>query len=263
MDIATIIGVVSGLGLVLSAILLKASIVNFMDVSGVFIVFGGTTAATLNSFPMDSVLNAFKISIKVFFVQRIDYVKVLKELLTIAKLARKEGPLALEKYKTSDAFLKKGLRLVADGTNGSVIRAILVLERDAVEERHKESQLILEKMGDLAPAWGMIGTLIGLVIMLLNLDDPSSIGPAMAVALLTTFYGALWANFLLLPAATKLEQRTKREILRSNLIIETLGSISGNENPHVLQERLLGFLPTRDRRSALPGKPAKKERGAK
>ncbi|MBU2552441.1 MAG: MotA/TolQ/ExbB proton channel family protein [Proteobacteria bacterium] len=253
MDIATIIGVISGTGLVLASILLKASIVNFIDVSSIFIVFGGTFAATLNAFPLASVINAIKTSFKIFFGHRIDFVATLRDMLKVAVLARKEGMLALEKYKTDDMFLKKGLGLVADGTKGQVLREIMELERDITIERHEESQLILEKMGELAPAWGMIGTLIGLVIMLLSLSDPSSIGPAMAVALLTTFYGALWANFILLPAASKLEQRSKREALNTNLIIETLLSIADTENPRVLQERLLGFLPPKERQSALPG----------
>lgn len=257
MDIATLIGVIVGTGLVLSSILLKASILNFVDTSSILIVFGGTIAATLNSFPLSNVLGAFKISIKIFMVHKIDLVETLKDMLKISALARKEGPLALEKYETGNEFLKKGLALVADGTKGTAVKNIMELERDTIEERHGESQLILEKMGELAPAWGMIGTLIGLVIMLLKLDDPSSIGPAMAVALLTTFYGAMWANFLLLPAATKLEQRTKKEMLNNNLIIEALISIAENENPRLLQERLLGALPSRDRQAVLPAKASK------
>ena len=261
MDIATIIGVVTGAGLVLASILLKASISNFIDISSILIVFGGTVAATLNSFPLASVLNAFKTSLKIFFVHKINYVETLREMLRVAAIARKDGPLGLERHKTEDIFLKKGLALVADGTAGGVIRGIMEMERDTVEERHGESQLILEKMGDLAPAWGMIGTLIGLVIMLLNLQDPSSIGPAMAVALLTTFYGALWANFILLPAATKLEQRTKREILNNNLIIEALVAVAENENPRMIQEKLLGALPPKERQFAVanPKKGAQKK----
>jgi len=252
MDIGTIIGIVGGTVMLLAAILLKASLVNFIDLAGIFIVFGGTTASTLNAFPMQSVFHALRISIKIFFSHRIDYTGVLREMIKLSALARKNGPVAMEKYKTDDAFLKKALTLTADGTGGEVLRQILELEREAIEERHIESQVILEKMGDMAPAWGMIGTLIGLVIMLLNLSDPSTIGPAMAVALLTTFYGALWANFYLLPASSKLEQRTKKEIIKSNLIIETVVSISGNENPRILQERLLGFIPPRERQKALP-----------
>ncbi len=251
MDIGTIIGIISGLGLVLSAIMLKASIVNFFDISSILIVFGGTVAATLNSFSLASVIGALKSSVKVLFVQRIDYIETLREMLQVSTMARQQGSLALEKYKTEDGFLKKGLMLTADGMRGPDLRNVLTLEREATEERHAEGQEILEKMAELAPAWGMIGTLIGLVIMLLNLEDPSAIGPAMAVALLTTFYGALWANFMLMPAATKLEQRTKKEMVRFNMIIETMVSVSDAENPRLLQERLLSFLPPRDRQTAM------------
>ncbi|MEW5722034.1 MAG: MotA/TolQ/ExbB proton channel family protein [Thermodesulfobacteriota bacterium] len=259
MDIATIIGIISGLGLILASILINAPIKAFFDLPSVFIVFGGTIAATLNSFPLGSVINALKTSFKIFFGHRIDYIATMQEMLKIAQLARKNGPVALEKYKTEDKILQKGLMLAADGTRGRVLREILELERDTTEERHQESQTILEKMGDLAPAWGMIGTLIGLVIMLLNLSDPSSIGPSMAVALLTTFYGAFWANFYLLPAANKLEQRTKREVVNINLVIETLVSITEAENPRLLQERLLVFLPPRERQMAVPKKSVMKK----
>ncbi len=254
MDIATIIGVVAGTGLVIGSILLKTSIMAFIDVASLLIVGGGTLAATLNSFPLSSVIGALKTSIRILFAHRIDFVKTLQEMFQVATLARKEGPLGLEKHETSDAFLKKGLGLVADGTKGPAIKSIMEMERDAIEGRHGESQLILEKMGDLAPAWGMIGTLIGLVIMLLNLDDPSSIGPSMAVALLTTFYGALWANFMLIPAANKLEQRTNKEMIDNTIKITALVSIAENENPRILQEGLLGMLPPKDRQAAVPVK---------
>jgi chemotaxis protein MotA len=263
MDLATLIGVICGLILVLSSILLKASITNFIDISSILIVFGGTIASTLNAFPLNGVITALKTSIKVIFGHKVDFIGTFQEMLKIASMARKEGPLALEKYKTEDMFLKKGMGLVADGTRGEVLQRILELERDAIEQRHGEIQSILEKMGELAPAWGMIGTLIGLVIMLLKLDDPSSIGPAMAVALLTTFYGALWANFILIPAASKLEVRTKIEVQRLNLIIETMMSMAETENPRLLQERLLGLMTPKDRLAAIPTKGGPATNGAK
>ena len=263
MDIGTLIGVVGGLVLIVVAILLKASLSSFYDTTGIIIVFGGTIAATLASFPMESVIHAMKTSIKIFFSHRIDQKAVLKEMILLASVARKQGAVAMEKYKTKNQFLKKAVLLSADGTKPDILKSILELERDSIEERHVETQVILEKMGDLAPAWGMIGTLVGLVIMLLNLDNPASIGPAMAVALLTTFYGAFWANFFLIPASSKLEQRTKRETLSNNLVIETMVSIGQNESPLILQERLLGFLPSKERKSALPGKGGKKKGSAK
>jgi chemotaxis protein MotA len=254
MDLASIIGLVVGTGLILAAILLKASITNFVDISSILIVFGGTISATMISFPLPNVIQTGKTFTRIFFGHTVDLTSTVQEMMKIATLARKEGPLALEKYKVDDVFLQKGLGLVADGTRGEVLQHMLSIERDYVEERHGESQAVLEKMGELAPAWGMIGTLIGLVIMLLKLDDPSSIGPAMAVALLTTFYGAVWANFILIPAAKKLETRTKKEVQRFNLIIETMLSIGEVENPRLLQERLLGMLPPKDRLEAAPPK---------
>ena len=254
MDLGTIIGIVAGIVLILSAIMINASIMNFIDIPSILIVIGGTTSATLVSFPLKSVFSALKISIKILFGYKISFIETLQEMIKISMVARKEGPLALEKYDTDDEFLKKGLMLVADGTKGDVLRRMLELERDALEERHTEVQSILEKMGELAPAWGMIGTLIGLVIMLLKLDDPSSIGPAMAVALLTTFYGAVWANFILIPAATKLQKRTGVEAQKFDLIIESMMSIAEVENPRLLQERLLGFLPPKDRQALSPDK---------
>lgn len=174
MDIATLIGVVGGLGLVIFAILLKASLLNFIDPASILIVFGGTTAATLISFSMASVLRTFKIMLTIFFSHQVNNIETLKEMINVSALARKDGQLALERYQTENRFLKKGLGLAADGTEGPVLRRVLEVERDAIIDRHNESQLILEKMGELAPAWGMIGTLIGLVIMLLSLEDPST-----------------------------------------------------------------------------------------
>lgn len=247
MEIGTLLGMIGGLGLVVLSISMKASILNFIDLPSIFIVFGGTIAATLNSFSLKSVINSQRTMIKLFFVHRIDVAATIREMVTISNMAKKQGKLALEKYKTNNEFTQKGLQLVADGMKGATLQALLELEMHSIDERHTEGQLILEKMGDLSPAWGMVGTLIGLVIMLLSLDDPSSIGPAMAVALLTTFYGVLWANLILLPSATKLEQRTKRELQEMKIIIEALVSISNNENPRLLTERLLGFLKASER----------------
>jgi chemotaxis protein MotA len=233
---------------------MSASLSNFADIPSVLIVVGGTMASALNSYNMKSLFAALKVMIRVLFGHKINYLETMQEMLKIATVARKEGPLALEKYTTEDPFLRKGLMLVADGTKGESLRSILELERDAKIERHEEGQSIIQKLSELAPAWGMIGTLIGLVIMLLNLKDPDSIGPSMAIALLTTFYGAILANFIFIPAATKLDQRTKSEVLNTNLMIETLASIAESENPRLLQEKLLGYLPPKERITAAPGK---------
>lgn len=247
MDLGTIIGVVVGLVLVLTSILLKGTLLAFVDVASLLIVVGGTFAATMVAFPMGSVMRAVKASISIVFTHRIDYVATVRTLLKAADAARKEGPLALEKAEASNEFMKTGFALVADGYRPEDIKGVLHIELEATVARQEEIVTILEKMAELAPAWGMIGTLIGLVIMLLNLSDPSSIGPAMAVALLTTLYGALWANLLLTPSAAKLNERTEKEAMDMNLILEGALAMARNENPRAIQQRLLGFMPSEDR----------------
>jgi chemotaxis protein MotA len=259
-DIGTIIGIVVGLILVLVSIILKASILAFFDLASILIVVGGTFAATFVAFPMKSVLNALKAAISIFFLHKIDPVGTVREILKAADEVRRNGPLALEKVKASNQFMKTSFDLVADGMNVDAIRDVLTIELEATISRNEEVVKILEKMSDLAPAWGMIGTLIGLVIMLLNLDDPSAIGPAMAVALLTTFYGALWANLLLTPSAAKLEDRSEREAQEQRLILEGALGMARNENPRAIQQRLVGFMPSEDR-AALQSKAMAKKKG--
>jgi chemotaxis protein MotA len=149
---------------------------------------------------------------------------------------------------------------VADGYKPENIREVLTIEMEATISRHEEVVKVLEKMADLAPAWGMIGTLIGLVIMLLNLSDPSAVGPAMAVALLTTLYGALWANLLLIPSAAKLEERSEREARDQRLVLEGAIGMARNENPRAIQQRLVGFMPSSDR-AQLQAKARAKKKG--
>ncbi len=260
MDIGTIIGIVVGLVLVLVSIILKASLLAFFDVSSILIVVGGTISATLVAFPMKSVMGAVKASMTIFFQHRIDHVGTVRELLKAADEVRRNGPLALEKLKASNPFMKTAFDLVADGMHADSIREVLSIELEATVARHEEVVKILEKMADLAPAWGMIGTLIGLVIMLLNLSDPSAIGPAMAVALLTTLYGALWANLILSPSAAKLEERSEREAQDHRLILEGALGMARNENPRAIQQRLVGFMPSEDR-AELQSKAMAKKKG--
>jgi chemotaxis protein MotA len=260
LDLGTIIGIVVGLVLVMVSILLKGTILAFVDIASMLIVGGGTLAATMVAFPMSSVMRALKASMSIFFQHRIDHVGTVRTLLSASNTARKDGPLALEKMKANNDFMKTAFGLVADGFRPEDIGAVLRIELDATSARQEELVKILEKMSDLAPAWGMIGTLIGLVIMLLNLDDPNSIGPAMAVALLTTLYGALWANLLLSPGAAKLAERGEREILDYRLILEGAMAMARNENPRAIQQRLVGFMPPEDR-SALQAKAMAKKKG--
>lgn len=260
MDLGTIIGIVVGLALVLVSILLKGTLLAFVDVASFLIVIGGTFAATMVAFPLSTVMRAVKSCMSIFFQHRIDYVATVRELLKAADAARKEGPLALEKIKTNNEFMKTAFGLVADGYRPEDIRDVLSIEIEATTNRMEEIVNALEKMAELAPAWGMIGTLIGLVIMLLNLSDPSSIGPAMAVALLTTLYGALAANLLLSPGASKLADRAEREGHNLHLILEGALGMARNENPRAIQQRLVGFMPPEER-AMLQSKAMAKKKG--
>ncbi len=260
MDIGTIIGIVVGLILVVVSIMLKGTLLTFFDPASVLIVVGGTFSATFVAFPMSSVMAAMKASVTIFFQHRINHVETVRTLLQAADAARRDGPLALEKMKSPNPFMGTAFSLVADGYAAEDVRKVLSIEKEAVAARQEEVIKVLEKMADLAPAWGMIGTLIGLVIMLVNLSDPSSVGPAMAVALLTTLYGALWANLILTPSAAKLEERSEREAQDHELIVEGAMGLARNENPRAIQQRLVGFMPPEDR-AALQAKARARKKG--
>jgi chemotaxis protein MotA len=179
---------------------------------------------------------------KAFFVQAQKPQEVLNRLVTLAVKARKESVLALEGENFDYPFLKRAVRLVVDGVDQKSLRQILEIEIGSLKERHYLGQQVFEQMGMLAPAFGMIGTLIGLVKMLKTLSDPSSIGPAMAIALITTFYGALYANLVCIPFAKKLEQRSRDEVFNMEIIVEGVVAISQKENPNVVKEKLNSFL---------------------
>ena len=247
MDIATIIGLVLSTVAILGAILASASIIIFIDVPSILIVIVGLVGVTFIKWPMEVLQNIAKYIMKAIFFTPADPKETITEIGNLAETARRESVFALEKVPLDDVFLKKAMALAADNRPPEVISAILQLEIDAMEERHKIGIDVLNELGDSGPAMGMIGTLIGLVIMLQNLSDPSSIGPAMAVALLTTFYGALIANLFALPIKTKLGFRSTGEILKMNIIIAgTLGIVAG-ENPRLIKEKLNSFLPPSQR----------------
>lgn len=242
MDIGTIIGLVLAFGLVIGSIILGGNFGAFVDIPSVFIVVGGTLAVTFVMFPMNRVLGAVKVMLKAFFGTSPDPKALIKNIVDLANLARKESLVALEKANVDDPFLKKGILLVADGTAENLVRSVLETEIAFMKQRHLTGQEIFKSMGTMAPAFGMIGTLIGLVQMLQTLDDPSSIGPAMAVALLTTFYGAVLANVVFLPIAKKLEQKSAEEILFMEIALEGIISILNGDNPRITQDKLESFL---------------------
>lgn len=243
MDLGTIIGLVLGFGLVIVSIGAD-KIPSFIDIPSVIIVGGGVFATTLISFPIGAVLQLHTVMMKSVFAKPFSPLDTVSTLVSLAEKARREGILALESSmdEISDDFIRAGLRLAVDGVEPELIKDILHTELAFIEDRHRNGQAIFNFIGAAAPAFGMIGTLIGLVLMLQNLSDPNSIGPAMAVALLTTFYGALLANVVFIPIALKLKSRTAEEILLKEVGIEGVMSIQSGDNPRILEQKLLAFL---------------------
>ncbi|MBO6214561.1 MAG: motility protein A [Lachnospiraceae bacterium] len=249
MDIAYLGGFVGGVVMVIFGIISSggpSAIMNFVDVPSVIITIGGSLTSVLSSNKMPDFINGFKgftLAMKEPSVG--DPSTVIGTVIDMANVARKEGLLALEEtaHNLEDEFLKKGINLVVDGTDADLVRAILETDMDSTEARHKKVIGFWDKWGEMGPAWGMIGTLVGLVNMLQNMSDPSSIGPSMAVALLTTLYGSLIANWLTGPVSAKLAVNNAIEMQVRTVAIEGLLSIQAGENPRVIEEKLKTFLP--------------------
>ncbi len=244
MDFASLIGVITGVVLLFWAIFMGGSLGAFWHPQSLMITLGGTFAATLLAYPLSSVISVGKVLKNAFVRRNGDPSHMLNVIVQLSKKARREGLLALEEDTESveDPYFKKGLQLVVDGTDPELLKNILETEIAFLEERHKAGQTMFETMGSLAPAFGMIGTLIGLIQMLKNLSSPESIGPGMAVALVTTFYGALLANLLFLPIAAKLRMKSAEEVLYKELILEGVLSIQAGDNPRIIEEKLKAFL---------------------
>lgn len=247
MDLATVSGLVLAVIAIIGSILYGSPLTIFIDIPSLFVVGGGVIAATLIKWPMDSVKMTIGVFMKSIFANKSDPRGMIDEIQKLAETARRESVFALEKVPVEDKFLKKAVTLAADNRPPEVITSILALEIAAMEERHAKGIEIFEGMGADGPAFGMIGTLIGLVQMLQNMSDPSSIGPAMAVALLTTFYGSVIANVFTIPIANKLKLRSKEEATRMNIIVAGVLGIVAGENPRVIREKLDSFLPPRER----------------
>jgi len=248
MDFATLIGLVVGIAVVVGAIMVGSGLDLFLNLPGFLIVVGGTLAATFVKFPLQNVFSAFKIGAMTALknVQQ-DPRDLIDTSLELAEIARKSGLLALESVDIKNAFFKRGIKLCVDGHPLEVIRNALMRDMELSIHRHDEGARIFKAIGDSAPAFGMIGTLVGLVQMLANMDDPQTIGPAMAVALLTTLYGAVIANLLALPVADKLESKTEEERLSKELILEAITQIHDRQSPMIIADILEGFLPEAQR----------------
>jgi chemotaxis protein MotA len=248
MDFATLLGLLSGLALVVAAIIMGGSLSLFVDLPSVMIVFGGTFGTIFVAFPFEEVSQALGAGFKAFASRRVQEREVVNIMVKIAEISRREGLIALEHVKTENMVLKKACQLIADNADPGLIRSTLAIEITSMKRRHKVGEEVFKRLGSLAPSFGMIGTLIGLVEMLANLTDPKSIGPAMAVAIITTFYGSLLATVIFLPIATKLRARTLQETLHLEIIFEGAKCILENNNPMLVHEKLSSFLAPRERR---------------
>ncbi len=254
MDIATIIGLVLAVASIVGSILAGGTIVAFFDVPSILVVGGGVTAAIFIKWPMEQIKLLIPVYLKSILNTATDPKKMIEEIQSLADTARRESVFALEKVPVEDAFLKKAVTLAADNRPPEVITSILQLEIDSLVERHKLGQNIISGIGDDGPAFGMIGTLIGLVIMLQNLSGgPEELGKSMAVAILTTFYGAVLANVFMGPVANKLKFYSENEALVMNIVVAGVLGIVAGENPRVIREKLDSFLPPAARLSSEGG----------
>jgi len=240
MDISSIIGVVSGMGFVLGTILIGGSIMAFVNIPSILIVVGGTVAATMIAYPLVDFLGIFKAAMKIFMFKLQPPEEIITNLVETSNKARKGGLLSIEGdiQSTSDPYLAQALQMTVDGVKTADIAAIMQTKMKLTKKNLDTGAAMLASMGAYAPAFGMIGTLIGLVQMLANLDDPSSIGPKMAVAMITTFYGAVLANLFFIPMGDKLTGRNEEEITNMNIIFEGIISIREGEHPKLMEDKL-------------------------
>ncbi|WP_413379017.1 flagellar motor protein MotP [Alkalihalobacillus sp. 1P02AB] len=246
LDLMTPIGLFLGLTVLLMAVIANAGpsgLGVFMDWASVFIVLGGLLAALVVNFSLKEILIVPKMMLEVFKTNEQDIGELIKTFVDLSSKARREGLLALEAgvEEVEDRFIKKGILLAVDGIEQDVIKDILMAEVVAMEDRHRHARSIFERAAEYAPAWGMIGTLVGLVLMLQNLNDPASLGPAMALAIITTLYGAVLANLVFTPMAAKLANKTEEEVFLKQIIIEGVIGVQSGQNPKILEEKLSAF----------------------
>ncbi|MBB5172773.1 flagellar motor protein MotP [Texcoconibacillus texcoconensis] len=248
LDYLTPVGIFVGLTMVFFAIYSNAGAGNvqfFVQWSSILIVFGGLAAAILINFSLQELKLLPKVLKETFKSDDHDLEDLINTFVELSTKARREGLLALEvgMEEVEDPFIRKGVLLAVDGIEPDVIKDIMMAEVVAMEERHRKGRSIFEKAGEYAPAWGMIGTLVGLVLMLQSLNDPETLGPNMAIALLTTLYGTLLANLVFIPMANKLSMRTEEEVFVKQIVVEGVIGVQSGQNPKILEEKLSAFLP--------------------
>lgn len=245
------IGIVSAFALVLISIMMGSGLGLFLDLHSAMIVLGGTLGATMIHYPLKDVLGVFKVLKNVFFTQTWSGQALIEKMVDLSTRSRREGMLVLESELRGidDDFVVKGLQLAIDGMEPQAIQEIMETEIDYLQERHRLGAEILGSMATFFPAMGLIGTLIGLIQMLKTMEDPSTIGPAMALALITTFYGAVGANLICLPMAGKLRKRSQEETLIKEMAISGIIAIANGENPRIVEQKLHSFIPPNLRES--------------
>jgi len=244
MDLTSLVGIVLGIVFIITGIMGQGVLSDYYNLPSIFITVGGTFASTIIKHSFEDIKNIGKITIIAFKKNPYHLHEPIDKIIGLANIARKSGLFALEEQisKTKDPFLKKGMMLVVDGTDPEMIRNIMETELVYIEERHKRGADMFSSMASFAPAYGMIGTLIGLISMLKNLDDASTLGLGMATAIITTFYGVILANLIFSPIAGKLKNMTNAEIQYKELVLEGLLSIQAGENPRMIEEKLLAFI---------------------
>ncbi len=248
MDKTTVIGMGAGVACIIISILLSGDLGAFYDLASIFIVVGGTIASTIVSFPGKMLKSLKTVYTMAFKEKNIDLNEDIELIIKVANVARREGLLALEDAvgEVENPFLQKGIMLIVDGADGELVKNILETEISFIQERHMQGQNIINSMAAYAPAYGMIGTLIGLILMLKNLSDSAALGPNMAVALITTFYGVVLANLVFTPISKKLKVQSDQEALQKGLYMEGLLSIQDGENPRIIKDKLQAFIARGD-----------------
>lgn len=249
MDIATFLGIGGGFGVLILAVYLEgSSLMMFMNLLATVVVIGGAMTTTLARFTLGGFMSGFFGGLKaVTFSHHVHPREMIEKITELAEVVRKQGPLGLEQVTIEEEFLAKGMRMIADGFDLAVIRDTLERERDLDYERLEEAHKLFKFMGDAAPGMGMVGTIIGLVSMFSHMDDPKKIGPGMAIALLTTLYGAVISNVVALPIADKLSIKAAEEAVNSSLVIDGVLLIRENKSPSVIRDMLLAYLPAKQR----------------
>lgn len=255
MAVTPVIGLVACLFFLFYGIFSGGSISSFYDLPSIYIVFGGTIGVVMLSTPPDILKNTGKLFKIAFSKKRIDPLETINLMVDLSYMARREGLLALENRaeEIEDPFLKKGLLLAVDGMESQIIRDILNSDIEAMEQRHKANRNIFDLASVIFPAFGMIGTLIGLIVMLKDLASPDKIGPQMAIALVTTFYGTVASNILCIPTSRALKAKTEQEVLVKEIMIEGIVAIQAGENTRFVEQKLLSFLDPKQRQAILGG----------